>query len=77
MKSPVGEDVEPIAPSKSGWVRIQEIVWDGERSEEERKLVQKLDLFLMCVSLSETEINFPKLRKLTLSQDLGDLRVFR
>ncbi|KAN0096657.1 putative allantoate permease [Hyaloscypha variabilis] len=29
------------------WERIQEIIWDGPRPEEEKKLVQRLDLFLM------------------------------
>ncbi|KAE9371716.1 putative allantoate permease [Stipitochalara longipes BDJ] len=29
------------------WARIQEIIWDGPRPEEEKKLVQRLDLFLM------------------------------
>ncbi|KAH8600113.1 retrograde regulation protein 2 [Bisporella sp. PMI_857] len=33
--------------SKSKWVKIQEVIWDGERTEEERKLVQRLDLFLL------------------------------
>jgi ACS family pantothenate transporter-like MFS transporter len=32
---------------KSRWARIQEIVWDGERSAEERKLVQRLDIFIL------------------------------
>ena len=29
------------------WARIQEIIWDGPRPEEERKLVQRLDIFLL------------------------------
>ena len=29
------------------WERIQEIIWDGPRSEEEKKLIQRLDLSLM------------------------------
>jgi ACS family pantothenate transporter-like MFS transporter len=32
---------------KSGWERLQEIMWDGQRSKEEKKLVQKLDLYIM------------------------------
>ncbi|PMD16095.1 retrograde regulation protein 2 [Hyaloscypha hepaticicola] len=35
-------------PSKtSKWARIKEIIWDGPRPAEEKKLVQRLDLFLM------------------------------
>jgi hypothetical protein len=34
---------------KSLKIRILEVIWDGERSPEERKLVQRLDLFLMYV----------------------------
>lgn len=33
--------------SKSKWARFQEIIWDGEREPEERRLVQKLDIYLM------------------------------
>lgn len=29
------------------WARIQDIIWDGPRLEEEKKLVQRLDVFLM------------------------------
>ena len=29
------------------WAKIQEIIWDGPRPEEEKKLVQRLDIFLM------------------------------
>jgi hypothetical protein len=32
---------------KTTWQRIQEVIWDGERSPEEKKLVQKLDYFIM------------------------------
>lgn len=38
-----------ISP-KSRWVKIQEIIWDGPRPEEERILVRRLDLFIMYVS---------------------------
>ena len=34
---------------KSKWVRFQEIIWDGEREPEERRLVQKLDIYLLSV----------------------------
>lgn len=35
-------------PSKtSKWARVEEIIWDGPRPAEEKKLVQGLDLFLM------------------------------
>ncbi|KAF8859964.1 retrograde regulation protein 2 [Acephala macrosclerotiorum] len=36
-----------ISVKKSRWIKIREIIWDGERSPEERKLVQRLDLFIM------------------------------
>lgn len=32
---------------RSKWARIQEIIWDGPRSEAEKRLVQRLDIFLM------------------------------
>jgi ACS family pantothenate transporter-like MFS transporter len=32
---------------RSKWARIQEIIWDGRRSEAEKRLVQRLDIFLM------------------------------
>lgn len=32
---------------RSRWTKIREVIWDGERSPEERKLVQRLDLFIM------------------------------
>lgn len=32
---------------KSRWEKIQEVIWDGPRSKEEKKLVQRLDLHLM------------------------------
>jgi hypothetical protein len=38
---------DAAAPRKSQWLKIREIVWDGERSPEERKLVQRLDLFIL------------------------------
>lgn len=40
-------NAEASKHTKSTWVKLQEVIWDGERSEEERKLVQKLDLYLM------------------------------
>jgi ACS family pantothenate transporter-like MFS transporter len=36
-----------IKSPKSKWAKIQEIIWDGPRPEEEKRLVQRLDLFLM------------------------------
>lgn len=33
--------------TKSKWARFQEVIWDGEREPEERRLVQKLDIYLM------------------------------
>ena len=40
--------LETINQAQRGkWARIQEIIWDGPRSEEEKKLVQRLDIFLM------------------------------
>jgi MFS transporter, ACS family, pantothenate transporter len=32
---------------RSKWARVQDIVWDGPRTKEEKKLVQRLDIFLM------------------------------
>src|SRR4051794_40438910 len=32
---------------KPRWARFREIIWDGEREPEERRLVQKLDIYLM------------------------------
>lgn len=40
------EGIEP-PKYKGRWERIREIIWDGEREPEERRLVQKLDLHLM------------------------------
>ncbi|KAJ4263408.1 hypothetical protein NW762_006227 [Fusarium torreyae] len=37
---------EELTPLK-GWKRIREVIWDGPRPEDERRLVQKLDLHLM------------------------------
>jgi hypothetical protein len=33
------------------WEKIQEVVWDGKRTPEERMLVQRLDLFVMYIGL--------------------------
>ncbi|EHY53887.1 hypothetical protein HRR81_001369 [Exophiala dermatitidis] len=33
--------------SKTTWQKVQEVVWDGERTAAERRLVQRLDLHLM------------------------------
>lgn len=33
--------------SKSLKAKILEVIWDGERSEEERRLVQRLDIFVL------------------------------
>jgi hypothetical protein len=32
---------------KSKWARVQEIIWDRSRPAEEKRLVQRLNLFLM------------------------------
>lgn len=32
---------------KTRWQKIQEVIWDGPRSKEERRLIQRLDLFIM------------------------------
>ena len=48
MPQAMMDEAEP-APTKptSRWQKIQEVIWDGPRSEEERKLVQRLDLFFL------------------------------
>lgn len=34
------------------WQKVENIIWDGgERSEEERRLVRRLDIFIMFVYL--------------------------
>ena len=43
------EGIEPPR-LKPKWTRIKEIIWDGEREAEEKKLVQKLDIHLMLAS---------------------------
>jgi MFS transporter, ACS family, pantothenate transporter len=37
----------PTAVRKTRWQKVQEIIWDGPRPKEERKLIQRLDWFLM------------------------------
>jgi MFS transporter, ACS family, pantothenate transporter len=39
-------DASPTV-AKTRWQKVQEIIWDGPRPKEERKLIQRLDLFLM------------------------------
>lgn len=46
------QDHQDARGTKSLKTKILEVVWDGERSEDERKLVQRLDIFLMYVFLS-------------------------
>ncbi|KAK0103175.1 hypothetical protein ONS95_014972 [Cadophora gregata] len=36
-----------VQSRKSRWQKLQEVVWDGPRSREERKLIQRVDLFIM------------------------------
>lgn len=46
----VKETLEPPmaqGEQKSRWEKIQEVIWDGPRSKEEKRLVQRLDLHLM------------------------------
>ncbi|EXJ88057.1 hypothetical protein A1O1_04984 [Capronia coronata CBS 617.96] len=38
---------EATEKKRSKWLTVREAIWDGERSEEERKLVQRLDLHVM------------------------------
>jgi hypothetical protein len=33
--------------TRSNWEKIQEIIWDGKRAPEEKKLIQRLDIFIM------------------------------
>jgi ACS family pantothenate transporter-like MFS transporter len=32
---------------RSKWDKVQEIIWDGPRPAEEKRLVQRLDIFLL------------------------------
>jgi hypothetical protein len=34
-------------PKQSRWQRVQEVIWDGPRSKEERRLVKRLDIYLL------------------------------
>lgn len=47
MGTEADESLGRSRKEKSKWVRFQEIIWDGEREPEERRLVQKLDIYLM------------------------------
>jgi hypothetical protein len=47
MDTEAEERLGRFRKEKSKWVRLQEIVWDGEREPEERRLVQKLDIYLL------------------------------
>lgn len=42
-------EVPADSAPQTKWQRFLEIIWDGERSPEEKRLVQKLDLHLMYV----------------------------
>jgi hypothetical protein len=33
--------------TRSNWEKIQEIIWDGKRAPEEKRLIQRLDIFIM------------------------------
>lgn len=40
--------IEAAAHTPKGrWERIQEVIWDGPRPTEEKRLVQRLDIFLL------------------------------
>jgi hypothetical protein len=45
--------VETDIKGKTRWQKVREVIWDGPRPEEERKLVQRLDLFLLYGALRE------------------------
>lgn len=36
---------------RTGWARVREVIWDGEKPEEERKLIQRLDMFILYVDV--------------------------
>lgn len=48
LNNEISSVAEPTRP-KSLKAKILEVIWDGERSEEERKLVQRLDIFILYV----------------------------
>jgi hypothetical protein len=71
-------DLESFAsPSKlplTRWQKIENVIWDGgDRSEEERRLVRRLDIFIMFVWT--IALRYPA-QRLTFSQELGDHRLF-
>jgi hypothetical protein len=33
--------------TRSNWEKIQEIIWDGKKAPEEKRLIQRLDIFIM------------------------------
>lgn len=42
----------PYKQPPTKWQKIESIIWDGgDRSEEERRLVRRLDIFIMLVPL--------------------------
>ena len=47
--SPTSTDPESAAEESktTTWQRIQEVIWDGPRSKEEKRLVRRLDIFLL------------------------------
>ncbi|CUM63882.1 uncharacterized protein PRCAT00001470001 [Priceomyces carsonii] len=47
ISSANSEEVEKAENKKSRWTRFLEFIWDGPRSKEEKKYIQKLDLFLL------------------------------
>jgi hypothetical protein len=42
-------DTKTTTVKKSRWLKIREVIWDGGRSIEGRKLVQRLDSLVMLV----------------------------
>jgi hypothetical protein len=71
--TPTPTDPESNNPEHnvSTWERIREVIWDGRRSKEERKLVQRLDLFL----LSDLSLIIAGCTCLHRLQVLGNIRI--
>lgn len=41
-------DLETAKPPLTRWQRIENVIWDGgDRTQEERALVRRLDIFIM------------------------------
>ncbi|KAK1531953.1 pantothenate transporter liz1 [Colletotrichum paranaense] len=46
-KRDTGKDLGPQEPSSSRWDLLSGVIWDGPRTKEEHRLVQRLDFFVL------------------------------